>query len=95
VRRIAQFLQLSISEDVIDSVDAETNIEAVRKKTAELAAGDADVLTRAGKSQYDSESQYHLNHASKGALRDWRAELSADEQSEALAILARWLPEPT
>ena len=95
VRRVAEFLGISAAESVIDEVDSGTNLAAVRRVTDQLKSSDGSGLKQAGKSLYDPNTHYHVDHASKAAERNWLNELTIEEQQEASAILQPWLSDET
>ena len=90
VERLSEFLGLQLSEEQLDAVEAETNLNAVRRKTADLAAN-AENLKREGQSRYDPGTHYHLGHAKKASSRRWQEELTPEEQEIACDILHPWL----
>lgn len=89
IRRIAFFLDLNVTEEDIAAVESQTNLAAVRRHTSEMIPKERVTLHRAGKSRYDPQTQYHVGHANKAESRNWRVELSSDEQVEALRVLVR------
>nr|WP_242513278.1 FkbM family methyltransferase [Halochromatium salexigens] len=90
VRKIADFLDLPVQEEVIAAIVAETSYGAVKQRAEALGQG-GEVLVRAGRSAYDPESLLHVGHAPLGADRDWTRQLSSEQKAYALQQLSDWI----
>ena len=91
IRRIAVHLGVGdVSEELVDSIDHQTCLQTVRRRTAQIADNPADLKQYNG-SLYDPQTLYHSNHAPKADLRAWKDELSDAEQAVARSILGPWL----
>ena len=90
-RRVADYLGLTADDAVIERIAEETSFERARATAEKLASMPKERLAWRDGFYYDAETLYHIGHAPKGTARDWRTELSADEQRVAKAELAPWL----
>ena len=91
ILRIAIYLGFAgISEELLESVDHETCLQTVRRRTALMADNPGEWKQFNG-SLYDPTTLYHANHAPKADRRAWQVELSDAEQAIARSILGPWL----
>nr|WP_242518551.1 FkbM family methyltransferase [Thiorhodovibrio winogradskyi] len=90
IRRIARFLDVKAADEVIERIARETSFSATQQRAEALDSKGA-VLIKAGDSHYDPESLLHVGHAPLGQDRDWRRQLTAEQQAYALKALDRWI----
>jgi hypothetical protein len=89
IRRIAEFLDVPLEQKQLESIDAQTNINASRKICQELSARPADQIDiGAGNHRRDRVSLLHDNHIGNAKVGRWKAELTA-EQGQLLSQMFR------
>jgi predicted O-linked N-acetylglucosamine transferase (SPINDLY family) len=91
IRRIAEYLEIEADAALVERIHEQTSLEAVQAFSEQLATSPDAVLARAPKAAYDRVTLYHIGHVSRQGQRDWRTDLTPDEQQTALTILGTWL----
>ena len=91
ILRIATHLDLEANGPLIDRITEKTSFDITRKIVQDLAQKPKEQLIQAGNSYYDPKTLLHLDHLPKGQARDWRSELTMEEQEFARQELAPWL----
>jgi hypothetical protein len=90
IRRVAAYLGQEADDELIERIHAQTSVEAVREKTAQMAKAPQG-LTQSNGWRFDPLTQYHVGHILKAGERDGRTELTEPEQAQAAEILGPWL----
>ncbi|WP_200280447.1 FkbM family methyltransferase [Rhabdochromatium marinum] len=90
ISRMAAFLSVDLTAEDVAQIQQETAYERVKQK-AEALGQQRESLIKAGSSAYDSQSLLHVGHAPLGRARDWRTQLTPEQQSYALKHLDRWV----
>ena len=91
IERLARYLGVSIDDDAVSRLHGATSLGKVKEITQTMGSQPNTKLLRAGKSLYDPETLYHVQHATKADTRDWHAELTEEEVSAAHDILGPWI----
>ena len=87
IKRIAQYLELEVTEELVSRVEMETSLENVRRIVKEMESVPEETLSISDGSRYDPITLYHIGHAPKATARNWREELTQPEQDLVREIL--------
>jgi hypothetical protein len=92
VGRIADYLKLNLSEEIILEVDEQTNIDSARKTMNGLSDRDgSDSVHKVRSHLVDNLTFIHEKHVQSAKSGRWKTELSQDEQRRVNEAFAPWL----
>jgi hypothetical protein len=93
IRRIANYLGLSLSEEVYQHIAEQTSLEASRKVMKDISKAETDQVFQEGTHTIDRVTLLHDNHISKarGKTGRWQDEFSVDQKLKANVALEPWL----
>lgn len=91
IRRIAEHLGISVDDAVVNRVDAETNIEATKKRCKDLRMRPANQVLHIAAHRVDPATHLHENHISNAMIGRWKTELSPEQGCWLTEYFSSWL----
>ena len=90
IREIANALDLSVNDEVIRQVAAQTSYEALKQQVDKISEQPIQKLIQTSTSAYDPQTLLHIGHFPQGQ-RDWKTQLTPEQQQYAVSALQNWL----
>jgi hypothetical protein len=91
VKKVAEYFNIVLEEAVLEQIAIKTSWENLKKYSDGLSQEKNVQLIQTPRSSYDPVTLLHVGHAPKGKERNFRNELSKEEQEIVIKVFRPWI----